>query len=183
MRYLMMVPLCLAAVACSGGDDKSAAKAEAPTPATMAPGQYASDIEVKSLRSTDGTEPAVKAKAGDKSAGGGCVTAAALPPPELFAEPGDKCSYKNSYIKDGMINASLDCTSKGIDGQVMYNVTGSYTATGFDATVDTTTYLPGRGDFAMTRSVKGRLTGPTCAPAPVDGADGNSAEGNKAKAG
>jgi hypothetical protein len=181
MRYLIMLPLCLAAAACSSGEDSSAAKGEAATPATMAPGQYATDMEVKTFRSTDGTPPAVKAAVGDKSAGAGCVAAGSPPPAELFAGPDNKCTYKNSYIKEGLINASLDCTAKGVTGQVMYNVQGSYTATGFDVTVDTTTYLPGAGDFAMSRSVKGRLTGPTCAPAPAEGADGNMAAGNSAK--
>jgi hypothetical protein len=179
MRYLMMLPLCLAATAC-GGEEK-ATNAAAAIPATMAPGQYATDIEVTAFRSTDGRTPVLKAAVGDKSAGGGCLTTG-NPPPELFASPGHKCSYKTTYIKDGMINASLGCKADGIDGDITMNVEGSYTATGFDATVKTNTYLPGAGDFEMSRKVKGTLTGPSCAPA-VD-AEGNSAAGNEsAKAG
>ena len=66
MRYLMMVPFCLAAAACSGGAEEKKSAAPA-TPATMAAGQYATDFEVTAFRQTDNNPtPAVKAKKGDK---------------------------------------------------------------------------------------------------------------------
>lgn len=180
MRIWMPVMACLALGACSGESDEDAANkaAAAAPPAAMSPGQYATDVAVKAFRSTDGQTPAIKAKVGDKSTGAGCVAAGALPPPELFAGADDKCTYKTNYIKDGMINAALDCTTKGVTGQVQMNIQGSYTATGFEASVDTNTFLPGPGDFAETRAVKGRLTGPTCAAPPADG----DKAGAKAKA-
>jgi hypothetical protein len=173
MRYLILVPLCLGAAACSSGEDSSAAKAATAIPASMAPGQYALEGQVTAFRSTDGRTPVVKAAVGDKSADAACVAAASPPPPEMFAGQGYTCTYKTTYIKDGMINAALGCRSKAIDGDVTMNVQGSYTAKDFDATVETSTYLPGAGDFAMTRRIKGRLTGPTCAPAEAQ--DGKAA--------
>jgi hypothetical protein len=177
MRYLLLVPFCLAAVGCSGGDDASAgnaAAAAAATPATMPPGQYATEFEVTQFRQTDNNPtPAVKAKQGDKVAGSGCVSNGSLPPPELFTGEGYKCTYKYNYIKGGIINASLGCTINGKPGDVTMTVQGSYTADSFEAQLETNTYFPGNGDFAMSRKVIGHLTGPSCAPAAGD-AGGNA---------
>jgi hypothetical protein len=177
-----MLPCCLAAAACSGGEEEAknkAAAAAAARPANMAAGQYATESEVTAFRSTDNQTPAVKAAVGDKASGAGCVTAGALPPPELFAGKDYKCSYKYSYIRDGTLNASLGCTMAGTPGEITMTVEGSYTATGFEAKLESNTYFPGTGDFTMSRKVSGRLTGPTCAPAEPDAKD----KGKKAKAG
>jgi hypothetical protein len=169
MRSLLLLPFCLAAAACSGGGEEANNQTAAAKPATVPAGQYATDYEVTAFRSTDKQAPAVKAKVGDKSQGGGCVTAGSVPPPELFAGKDYKCSYKYNYIRDGMLNASLGCTLAGTPGEVTMTVEGSYTATGFDAVLETNTFFPGTGDFAMSRKVNGRLTGPTCTPAAAEG--------------
>ena len=177
MRYLLMVPFCLAAAACSGGgEEKKAGPAAAP--AAMPPGQYATEFEVTAFRQTDNNPvPAVKAKQGDKSTSGGCVTAGAPPPPELFTGPGYSCSYKYNFIKGGIVNASLGCTIDGKPGDVTMTVQGSYDADSFEGVLETNTYFPGNGDFAMSRKITGKLTGPTCAPAA--GTDGNSSAGEE----
>ena len=180
MRYLLMVPFCLAAAACSGGgEEKKAGPAAAP--AAMPPGQYATEFEVTAFRQTDNNPvPAVKAKQGDKSSGSGCVTAGSTPPPELFVGEGYECSYKYNFIKNGTLNASMGCTIDGKPGDVTMTLQGSYDADSFEGVLETNTYFPGNGDFAMSRKITGKLTGPTCAPA--EGADGNSSAG-AAKAG
>jgi hypothetical protein len=172
MRYLLLVPICLAAGCSGGGEDANKAAAVA-TPATMPAGQYATEVEVTAFRSTDNQTPAITAKQGDKSTAAGCVTAGSPPPAALFTGEAYKCNYQSSYFKDGILNASLDCTAPKITGTITMTVQGSYTAKDFEATVETSTYLPGPGDFAMTRKVTGRLTGPTCAPAEGD-AGGNA---------
>jgi hypothetical protein len=170
MRASIMIPFFLALAACSGdgGADKSG---EAVAPASFPAGQWQARWEVTAMRSTDGNIPAVKAKVGDKEEGAGCVQPAATdrPDPALFSGPGYQCTYQSSYIKDGMLTAALTCTRKGVTGQMGMNIQGSYTANSFDGVVDTTTFLPGPGDFAMSRKVSGRRVGPSCAPAPDAG--------------
>lgn len=180
MRSLLIMPLLLVA-ACSGGDGGGEGggekKAEAQA-ATIEAGQWETSFEVTEHRSVDKTEPALKAAAGDKETATSCVAEAdkATPPPELFAGPGYTCKYRSSYIRNGRINASLDCTREGIKGQLMLSVDGSYTGTGFEGTVQTTTYLPGNGDFASMRKITGRRIGASCAAAePAAGTSGKKA--------
>jgi hypothetical protein len=167
MRSLLIVPLCLLS-ACSGGEggggEEQKAQAQA---ATIEAGQWETSFEVTEHRSVDKTTPVLKAAAGDKETAALCVAEAdkATPPPELFAGPGYACKYRSSYVRNGRINASLDCTRPGIRGQLMLSVDGSYTGTSFEGTVQTTTYLPGDGDFASMRKIAGRKTGATCAAA------------------
>ncbi len=105
--------------------------------------------------------------------------------PELFAGTGYSCTYQNSYIKDGMINANIQCTRPELKGTVNMSVSGTYTADSFEAEVDTNSYLAGPGNFRMSRKVKGKLTPGACQPAASsDGEDNASAgaNGNKAAA-
>jgi len=178
MRLLLIVPLCFAAAACSGGDEAANQSAEAP--ATLPAGTWQAEFEVKRFASADQTTPALKAKQGDKEKASSCVPEAqrATPAPELFAGAGYACTYQNSYIKDGMINATIQCTRPELKGQINMAVQGNYTADSFEATVDSTSYLPGPGDFTMSRKVKGKLTPGACQPAPAAGATGNTAAAN-----
>ena len=177
MRALILVPF-LAVAACSGeGGEKKEEKAA--RPASFPAGQWQADFEVENIRSTDKTEPALAAKAGDKESVAACATEGAGPPPELLAGPGYQCQPKNSYVRNGRMTVSLDCTREGIEGQVMMTVDGTYSADTVEGTVHTTTYLPGRGDFEMSRKFSGRRTGDTCTPADTGGAEGNAA-GNAA---
>ena len=161
MRALILLPLCFAASCSEGSEPKK--KTEAPA-AKVTAGQWETAHEVTAIRSTDKTQPALKAAAGDKATGSTCIPAGgeAEPPPELFAGPGYKCGYKSSYIRNGGITASLNCRREGIAGDLMMTVEGSYTATTFEGTVSTTSYLPGRGDFEMSRKMTGRHVGATC---------------------
>lgn len=166
MRILTIVPLCVAVAACGGGgEEKKETEVQA---ATMAAGQWETTYEVTSMRSVDKTEPALKAASGDKETGSACIEAGkeATPDAALFAGPGNTCSYKNSYIRNGRITASLSCRRPGVNGELMMTVEGKYTGTTFDGTVSTQSYLPGSGDFEMSRKMSGRQTGATCQAAP-----------------
>jgi hypothetical protein len=161
MRNLTILAACSLA-ACSGGEEEKKVEVQA---ATMEAGQWQTEHEVTAHRSTDKTEPALKAAVGDKETGSACIVAAseATPPPALFAGSGYTCTYKDSYIRGGRINASLTCKRAGLSGEIMMSVDGTYTGTSFNGTVSTSTYLVTDGDFASTRKVSGRKTGPTCA--------------------
>jgi hypothetical protein len=150
-------------------------------PATLPAGTWQAEFEVTRFNSVGGPTPALKAKQGDKEQASSCVPEAqrAKPAPELFAGAGYSCTYQNSYIKDGMINAALSCTRPELKGEIHLAMQGSYTADGFEGTVDTVSYLPG-GNFTMTRKVKGKVSAGACQPAPA--AEGNSAAGGNAAA-
>ena len=161
MRALILLPLCLAAACSERGEGEK--KEEGPA-AKVTAGQWETGHEVTTMRSTDKTEPALKAAAGDKETGSACIPAGgeAEPPPALFAGAGHTCRYKNSYIRNGRITASLACRRKGIDGELMMTVEGTYTATTLEGTVSTTSFLPGRGDFEMRRKLTGRHVAASC---------------------
>ena len=173
MRFLIIVPFCLAA-ACSGGGGEENKVEEAA--ATMRAGQWEVTSEVTAFRSTDQATPALKAAVGDKAAAPGCIEAGkeGKPPPELFAGAGYECEYKDSYIRSGRITATLDCERDALEGKIFMTVQGTYKGDSFEGTADATSYLAGDGDFAMSSKLSGRRTGPTCA-APA-------AEEEKAKA-
>jgi hypothetical protein len=183
MRIILIVPLCLAAAACGGGDN-AANDQEAASPPTLPAGTWNSEFEVKSFRSADKTTPALKAKEGDKEQASSCVPEGQgeRPPANLFAGGGYDCTYSNSYIKQGMINASLVCSRPELKGQVNMSVSGSYDSKSFEATVESTSFLPGNGDFTMSRKVKGKLSPGACQPA-APAADAKGGAKPKAKAG
>ena len=173
MRALSIVSVCLLA-ACSDGGGEEKKKADAPA-AAMEAGQWESAFEVRSIRSTDKTEPVLKVKAGDKETGSACIAAGseASPPGELFAGPGYTCRTQTAYNRNGRINSQYKCNRAGIGGEFMMTVQGKYTGTTFDGTVDTLTYLSGNGDFDMSRTVTARKTGASCAAAaPAVGTSG-----------
>jgi hypothetical protein len=182
MRAFLIVPFCFAAAACSGGDgDNQQAAAEAPD--SLPTGTWKTELEVKSFRSADRSTPALKAKVGDKEEATDCVTDAdrAKPAPALFVGSGYDCTYANGYFRGGMINAAMTCTRPELKGQVNMTVSGSYDKDSFEVQVDGTSFLPGDGDFVMTRKVKGKVTPGACQPAPAAPA-ADAEKGGKAKA-
>jgi hypothetical protein len=176
MRYLTIVPLCLVAAACGGGGGENKQEAKE-APDKLPAGTWATKFEVESFTSMDKTTPALKAKDGDKEEASACVTEAdrAKPAPELFAGNGYTCNYANSYVRGGMINASMTCTRPELKGQVNMTVSGSYDEDSFEAEVDGTSFLPGPGDFRMRRKVEGKLTPGACQAAAPAGAEGGKA--------
>jgi hypothetical protein len=167
MRALMLISVCLVAAACSEGAEEK--KAEGPVPASIAAGQWESSFETTAFRSTDGKTPVVKAAVGDKATGVSCVAAGeeSKPAAALFVGEGYKCTYEGaSVMRNGRINSQLNCTHDGISGPINMIVSGTSTADTVTAEVEINSYLPGDGDFAMSRKVTARRTGPTCqAPA------------------
>jgi hypothetical protein len=181
MRILTIVPICLAAAACSGGDEANNQSAAAPP--VLPAGMWQTQFEVTKFYSPDKTTPALKAKTGDKEQDSTCIPASqsVQAVPGLFAGAGYSCTYQNSYIKDGTINATIACTRPELKGTINMSVSGDYTANSFEADVDTISYLAGPGNFRMNRKVKGKLTPGACQPAAA-GADGNASAGTNASA-
>lgn len=180
MRTITAALLCLAAAGCSGSGDE---KKPAGPPAQLPAGTWQVASEVTEFRSTDGTTPVVSAKVGEKANATVCVDKAGdQPAPALFAATGEECTYKSAYIKDGTINAGLECHRKGVPGYIMTSLEGTYSEKGLDAVARTTSYLSVRGGFQMSRKLTATVKPGACTPAPAaasddddDGDEGNAA--------
>jgi hypothetical protein len=182
MRLLILASLCLVA-ACSDGAGDGGDKAVAEPPATFPAGQWEVTSEVTAFRQADKGAPKIKFAVGDKAANSACVAASEgqKPNPALFLGDGYQCSYQNAYARKGMVNESLSCTRKGLEGQVMANVEGHYTADSFEGTATTSTSLYTDGDVVFTRKLSARRTGECQAAAPAAAGEGAAAEGTKKK--
>lgn len=158
MRAIFIMTL--AALGACSATEEAENKAE-PVAASIDAGFWEMNYEVTSMRVAGNRPAAVKAKEGDKASASLCVAEAdrAKPAPALFAGEGYECSYRESYIKNGRLNATLTCARQGIAGDIMMSVDGTYTGTSMDATVNATSYLPGEGDFQMETKLAGRRVG------------------------
>lgn len=158
MRALHLVPLCLAAAACSSEPPPPPAPEAA---ASLAAGEWEVTTDVTAMESTDSGRPAIQAKVGDKSTDKFCLAAAdaAKPPPALIVGDDQECSYNNSYIRNGKINASLRCAKDGLRGDIMKGVEGKFDGSSFEATVGTTSFLVSDGDVRIEEKVTGRRVG------------------------
>ena len=172
MRALIIVPLCFMAACSGGGGEENTAEEEA---AAMQAGQWEVSSEVTAFRSTDKATPALKAAVGDKATAPACVEAGKedKPPAAMFAGAGYECDYKDKYIRNGRITATLDCERDALEGHIFVTVEGSYKGDSFEGTSNATSYLSGDGDFAMNSKISGRRTGPACA-APADDSKGKA---------
>jgi hypothetical protein len=159
MTTLKLAPIAAAAMmlAACGSEKPAPAKEEAPE--KLAAGLYELTSEVTLLDSTDKTKPATKLAKGDKSTVKACVSDKGVPAPELFAEAGDKCEMKISYVNFGRISAQMSCDRSGHPGYVMPAMMGSFKADSFEGEITTMTYFTGEGDYRMGRKVSAKRIG------------------------
>ena len=127
----------------------------------MSAGQWTISSEVTRFSQADKGSPKINTPVGTKASGGACLAAgeAKKPNPALFVGDGYDCTYRDSYMSGGTISANLECKRAGLDGLVMVNVSGSYTAETFDAEVATITHLGTDGDVQIGTKVTGRRSG------------------------
>lgn len=157
MKSLVMIATLALLGACSEGAPSAEKKVKPPE--TMAAGQWQVTATTSAFNSTDGAKPIIEAKVGEKLVANVCVAAGGEPNPALFAAPGDKCEVKNSYMRGGNINLQLSCERPEVDGKILASVGGRFTADSFTATVETTSYLAGSGDYALNQDVSGKRLG------------------------
>ena len=162
---MKVVPLIAVAALVAGcGETKPADNGSEHVPAALNPGEYEVTTLVESLRSTDQTEPATKAKADGKAyTHRACVSSDGSVEPKMFSEEGDECRIDNVYARNGRLTLSLSCSRPSAPGTVAQSINGTFTADAFEATVQTATYLTGAGDYAMTRKMTGKRLG-ECTP-------------------
>ncbi len=156
---LMAIAGLAAALASCGGEQKKAEPAAEAPPATLPAGLYEMSSEVIQLASTDQTTPATNLKQGDKLVTKACVAAEGMPDAAMFAEEGDSCEIKNSYIRSGRMSVQLSCKRPGKSGDVMPAMMGSFTKDGFEGEITTLTYFIADGDYRVTREVTAKRVG------------------------
>ncbi len=150
----------MALAACSGeapSENQVEAKADA-----LQPGEYEFTVVVDQVRSTDNTTPAtnlkVSAKGDETEKVRLCVAKDGAIDPLIFAEAGDKCTPSSTYMRGGRMSLQFNC-SRAKRGQLTQLVDGNFTANSFGAKVMTSSYFPGDGDYAMTRTISGTRVG------------------------
>jgi hypothetical protein len=156
MKLMPVAGLAMFLAAC-GGEKPAPVQEEAA--AKLSPGLYEVAYEVTALASTDKTTPATKLKLGDKGVIKACVAADSKPAPELLGEEGDKCTIKNSYIRNGRMSAQMSCKREGLNGEVMPAMMGSFTADGFEGEISTLTYFYEDGDYRLVREITAKRVG------------------------
>ena len=156
--------------ACSG-DAAQEPKKEAKA-ASLTPGEYEVTDKVDEVRSTDNSTPATARKvpaAGEASpASRICVGADGALDPKIFAEAGDQCTSTGSYMRGGRLSYQFNCNRAG-KGGLSQLADGKFTADSFEASVTSSTYFSGPGDYSLTRTLTGRRVG-DCPAGPAKGA-------------
>lgn len=165
--YLCVIPL-VAVAACGGAGDENKAKGKAER---LQPGQYEVTAEVTNFKAADKGTPKIETKQGTSTTRSVCVPEGATPPAELFIDEGFSCrSGGDLRVRNGSINANLDCTGTGLSGQVGYAVSGTFTADSFEAERQLKTRLSTDGDVEIASNIRGRRTG-ECSAAPAAAAE------------
>jgi hypothetical protein len=163
MRKVAILVL-LGAAGCSG----EAEQKPADTAIRLQPGQWEVTTEVGDVAVATKGAPTVKAAAGPTTTLS-CITPEQVERPDaaLFAGDGGDCSYQNFYMARGRLNAGLSCRQSGDAGSFYSMLSGNYTATTFEAKIDTSSSVAGAGNMRMSVTMKGRRIGdcPPAAPA------------------
>lgn len=162
MRRLIVCAFATLLAGC--GQEAAVNNGSEQVPAAINPGEYEVTTLVESLRSTDQTTPATKAKADGKAVTHrACIASDGTVEPAMFSEAGDECRIDNVYARNGRLTLALSCSRPGAPGLVAQSVAGTFSADGFEAIVETATYLTGAGDYAMRRKMTGKRVG-DCSP-------------------
>jgi hypothetical protein len=159
MRAFVIVGT-LALAAC--GQEEAPKKAGAP--ATLPAGEYEVTTTVASLTSTDNTPVPTFTRQGERTTTRGCVGADGLPAANLLATRGDSCQLQNPYVRNGRMSFQLNCDRPG-QGNVMADVSGTFTAEGFTGTLTAASLFPGAGDFQLVQEVTARKVADQCSAA------------------
>jgi len=167
---LAALTLILWLAACSGETEPAEQKSEAAAAEQFSAGQWEMATEVTKVMQRDQGPPAIDMAQGSKSSRSVCLTEAEAkkPQPALFVPEGFDCTYRDSYVRGGRVNATLACTRPGLSGNIATNINGSFTAEGFAGTSTTETSLAGQGDVRLDTKLSGRRIG-ACSAAPSKG--------------
>jgi hypothetical protein len=160
MRASIFLPLfVLAACSESSGDTPPAVEAEAAT--QLDAGQWEAASEVTALTAKDEGKPAIDTPAGTKATAAACISEADRKKPAAAVLTGltDECTYKDFYMGNGRVTATMSCTRPGLGGEMLVSVQGEFTATTLTTTTTLDTYLPESGDVRIDSKVSSRRLG------------------------
>ena len=160
MRMTLLACTTLLLAAC--GQEEAPKKAAAP--ATLPAGEYEVTATVTSLTSTDNTPVPTFTRQGERTTTRGCVGADGLPTAELLATRGDSCQLQNPYVRNGRMSFQLNCDRPG-QGNVMADVSGTFTADGFAGTLTAASMFAGSGDFQLVQEITARKVADQCTAA------------------
>ena len=174
MRAMALLPLLLV-TACGGGGSQTnntAVAATAEPPERLPAGQWELSSEVTRFTKADSGAPRINTPVGTRATVSVCVGQGDRPPAELFMEAGYNCRFDNDYVRNGRLNATLQCRRGGLDGVVGVSSDGDFTADTLSYNRNVRTILAGDGDVVIDQRVTGRRTGDCAAAASGDA--GNS---------
>lgn len=161
MRTIILGLAAAGLLAACSGDTAEEAKKEAKAEA-LQPGEYEVTDKVDEVRSTDNTTPVTAMKvaaAGEASPTSRiCVGADGAIDPKIFAEAGDQCTPTSSYMRGGRLSIQFNCNRTGKGGLTQI-ADGKFTADSFEATVTSSTFFSGPGDYTLVRTLTGRRVG------------------------
>ena len=158
-RLMLIAGGGLALAGCSGDTNANQATTADARPAALAAGEYEVTATVTQFRSTDGATPVVQVKHGDTATSRACVGADGEAPPEMFAAKGDVCKSENAYVRNGRMNLTLSCKREGISGNIMTEVSGSFTADSIKGAATTISSISGSGDYELRQDFTARRVG------------------------
>ena len=161
MRTIILGLAAAGLLAACSDDTAREAKKEAKADA-LQPGEYEVTDKVDQVRSTDNSTPATAMKvaaAGEASPTSRiCIGANGAIDRKIFAEAGDQCASTSSYMRGGRLSLQFNCTRPDKGGLTQL-VDGKFTADSFEATVTSSTFFSGPGDYTLVRTVTGRRVG------------------------
>lgn len=144
------------------GGCSEAPKQEAPAgPVSLQAGLWEISTVIETGRNMDNGKAMLPIEAGTTESAKVCLAAAdtAKPQPGLFVPSLEKCSYSNSYISGGRIQAQMTCEKEGLKGPIGATVNGSFTATTIEAQQTVETQLYTDGDVSVTSKLSGKRLG------------------------
>jgi hypothetical protein len=162
MRTIALVAFVLVA-GCS--EEAPQKKATPAADVKLQPGQWETTVELTGMSMSD-KSAAPAGVVGKKTTVSSCITPEQVEQPSaaLFSGSDSSCKYDNFYMSDGRLSTTMTCTRPGMSGNMMSMVDGTYTATTFEATVETQSYT-GSHDFKTDAKVTGRRIGECTAEA------------------
>lgn len=173
-KLLVLAPCAALLFGCSGGPLGGGA-------VSLQPGQWESTVQFTTIDmpgAPPGAAEAMRAMLGQPQTRSSCMSAEeAANPSSRFAAPevgNAGCQFEPNGFANGTINVRGTCTSAE-RGNLQMTMTGNYTATTMEATINQTMTAPPNTPGPQSIRLEGRMTARRTGDCPAGGAAGNNA--------